>query len=421
MQQETEYALQQHNVRTDRLIQLLVKACDKDQPAVAVLVAASPSQTPVATREPDPVVTLELSPGVSLECVCIPAGPFLMGSDRAKGDQAFDDELPQHSVTLPDFYIGKTPATNAQFEAFVKTSSYKTLAEKEGHSLARNVKDGTWARAPGYTWRTPLGPTSSISERREHPVIHVSWHDAIAFCAWLSQASGRTIALPSEAEWEKAGRGTERRIYPWGDQAPTDKLCNFNNNISETTPVGRYSPAGDCSYGCVDMAAMCGNGCAACGVKTRASPSSHTPTPSGRRNVKIRPPETTSAACCGVVRGSAIHRTSARLSTTGTPVQPLRPAQFSSCVRPCSSRCVIWRRALGDPGSGKTTLLRFLALLYAREQAETRKDVQNTLGLTESGLLRLHQQIVNCSTPVERMHWFTDSALVFGSPALPRH
>lgn len=85
-------------------------------------------------------------------------------------------------------------------------------------------------------------------------MVYVSWSDVRAFCAWLSRETGTPIRLPSEAEWEKAARGPDGRLYPWGDRAPTVDLCNFNANVGDTTPVGRYSPQGDSAYGCADMA-----------------------------------------------------------------------------------------------------------------------------------------------------------------------
>jgi formylglycine-generating enzyme required for sulfatase activity len=85
-------------------------------------------------------------------------------------------------------------------------------------------------------------------------VTCVSWDDATAFCTWLSQASGRTIQLPTEAQWEKAARSADGRIYPWGKEPPDDSRCNFNMNMKDTTPVGKYSPLGDSPYGCTDMA-----------------------------------------------------------------------------------------------------------------------------------------------------------------------
>jgi formylglycine-generating enzyme required for sulfatase activity len=85
-------------------------------------------------------------------------------------------------------------------------------------------------------------------------VRYVSWRDALAYCRWLSERTGLPVTLPSEAEWEKAARGTDGRIYPWGDEDPTAELCNFSGNVGDTTPVGNYSPEGDSPYECADMA-----------------------------------------------------------------------------------------------------------------------------------------------------------------------
>ncbi len=90
----------------------------------------------------------------------------------------------------------------------------------------------------------------------------VSWDDAVAFCSWLTQASSRDIRLPTEAQWEKAARGTNGNLYPWGNQPPDDVRCNFNMNVGDTTPIGTYSPDGDSPYGCADMAGNVWEWCA---------------------------------------------------------------------------------------------------------------------------------------------------------------
>lgn len=186
-----------------------------------------------------------------LDLVHIPAGPFMIGDDR------YDDEEPIHMITLPEYWIGKYPVTNAQFAAFVQSTKHKTAAEKKGSS---DVWDGkAWKDTKGADWQHPTGPESDIKQKADHPVVHVSWHDAQAFCKWLSHASGHKIVLPSEAEWEKAARGSptssnDLRAYPWGNKEPDKTLCNFNENEQGTTPVGKYSPKGDSPYGCVDMA-----------------------------------------------------------------------------------------------------------------------------------------------------------------------
>jgi formylglycine-generating enzyme required for sulfatase activity len=154
----------------------------------------------------------------------VPPGPFLMGSDRGRDSQAFDNELPQHQVTLPGYWIGRYPVTVAQFRAFVEASGHKP-------------QDPDSLKGPG-----------------DHPVLWVPWYDALAFCRWLSERVGIPVTLPSEAEWEKAARGTDGRVYPWGDEPPDGGRCNFGGNVGSTTPVGRYSPRGDSPYGCADMA-----------------------------------------------------------------------------------------------------------------------------------------------------------------------
>jgi len=197
-------------------------------------------------------IRLTLAPGVELELIRIPAGPFLMGSDKAKDKDADSDETPQHRVELGEYWIGKTPLTVAQFAAFVQASGYQTTAEKKGSAWGYTGKE--WETIKGANWRQPRGPQSDVKQKQNHPVTAVSWDDAVAFCEWASLKTGQKISLPSEAEWEKAARGAEGRIWPWGNQPPDNNLCNFNLNIKDTTPVGQYSPGGDSPYGCVDMA-----------------------------------------------------------------------------------------------------------------------------------------------------------------------
>ena len=92
------------------------------------------------------------------------------------------------------------------------------------------------------------------SGKENHPVVSVSWNDAVAFCAWVSQVSGRKVRLPTEAEWEKAARGTDGRLYPWGNTVPDGTRANYGNIASGITEVGEYSPAGDSPYGVADIA-----------------------------------------------------------------------------------------------------------------------------------------------------------------------
>jgi formylglycine-generating enzyme required for sulfatase activity len=201
----------------------------------------------IIARNPNPVVkqaqlpaelqdVLTINKPIQLELVRIPAGEFLMGSDPEIDKDAQKNEQPQHTVSLPDYYIAKTPVTNAQYAAFVQAT---------GHS-----KPNHWKRG-----KIPKG-------KAEHPIAYISWADAAAFCQWLSRETGQTVRLPTEAEWEKAARGTDGRLYPWGNERDKTKLNSYEGGVRDTTPVGRYSPQGDSPYGVADMAGNVWEWCA---------------------------------------------------------------------------------------------------------------------------------------------------------------
>jgi len=193
-----------------------------------------------------------------IEFVRVPVGPFLMGSKEGNS-LAFDNEKPQHTVEMPsEFWIARYPVTNAQFTSFTQATSYRTTAEEQGSAYAYDGKE--WKDTEGANWQHPRGPKSSLKGKENHPVMSVSWLDAMEFCRWLNETyqselpEGWQLRLPTEAEWEKAARGEYGNEWPWGDQEPDEKLCNFDMNIKDTTPVGKYSPQGDSPYGCADMA-----------------------------------------------------------------------------------------------------------------------------------------------------------------------
>ncbi|MEJ2554733.1 MAG: SUMF1/EgtB/PvdO family nonheme iron enzyme [Anaerolineae bacterium] len=162
------------------------------------------------------------------ELILIPASKFRMGSDPSVDKHASNGEQPQHRLYLPDYFIAKAPVTNAQYAAFVEATDHRS----PGRWLGRQLPKG----------------------KEDHPVVSVSWNDVVAYCNWLAEVTGKAYRLPSEAEWEKGARGTDGRIYPWGDEPPDKSRCNFDDKIGDTTPVGRYSPRGDSPYGCADMA-----------------------------------------------------------------------------------------------------------------------------------------------------------------------
>lgn len=165
------------------------------------------------------------------EMIFIPAGEFLMGSDPAEDVLARDDEQPQHRLYLPAYYIAKTPLSNDQYLAFVQATECQ----------------------PPDHWRGGKPPTG----QGDHPVTWITWRDAVAYCDWLADATGRPYSLPSEAEWEKAAswdaETEQKRIYPWGGEWDAARCSTSESDIGNTTPVGAY-PEGASAYGLLDMA-----------------------------------------------------------------------------------------------------------------------------------------------------------------------
>ena len=171
-----------------------------------------------------------------LEFVRIPAGEFTYSYkavEKKKPLGGTKTEYEERKIHLPEFWISKAPVTQAVYQPFDATypRQYPPYAKSD---LAKR-----YYRSKNKRTYPP--------EKAEHPVVRVSWVDAVAFCEWAG------LELPTEGQWEKAARGTDGWIYPWGDNEPTYKLCNFNNTVGGTTPVGHYSPQGDSPYGCVDM------------------------------------------------------------------------------------------------------------------------------------------------------------------------
>jgi len=168
--------------------------------------------------------------------VWVPEGPFIIGGTDA------DWEVPLQVVHLDHgFFIGRTPVTNGEYARFVEATGYVTLAEKEGGWDGKASKF-----VKGFDWRHPEGPGSSAEDRMDHPVVQVSWDDAAAYAEWAG------ARLPAEEEWEKAARGIDGRIYPWGDGFDRARCNSGEDDIDSTTPVGRYSPEGDSPCGCAD-------------------------------------------------------------------------------------------------------------------------------------------------------------------------
>lgn len=252
----------------------------------------SAPSTPGATRDD---AASETAPAPALEpapagMVWVPAGSFRMGSDNPRW--ARPDEQPPHTVRVSGFWMDRTEVTVAQFREFVEATGYLTTAEipPDWEELKKQVPPGTpkpddsvlvaaslvftppsepvslmnvarwWSWVPGADWLHPEGPDSDVSGREDHPVVHVSWDDAVAYAAWAGKR------LPTEAEWEWAARGgLDDPLYPWGDapingSEPALRANTFSgtfphdntlvDGFERTAPVGSFPANG---YGLVDM------------------------------------------------------------------------------------------------------------------------------------------------------------------------
>jgi formylglycine-generating enzyme required for sulfatase activity len=231
-------------------------------------ICCGPSRDTEPIRSNPPESDRGGSPG---EMALIPAGSFGMGTHLGNGYPG-DGETPVHEVLLPAFLMDRYSVTNERFAAFVDATHYVTETEQFGWSfvfeglLPENVRSGRrrvpgtewWLQVMGADWRHPEGPGSGIGRRLDHPVVHVSWNDAQAFCEWTG------TRLPTEAEWEYAARGgLTQQTFPWGNDLNPGGKHRMNvwqgqfpvrnsraDGFLGTAPVGSYLPNG---YGLFNM------------------------------------------------------------------------------------------------------------------------------------------------------------------------
>ena len=242
-----------------------------EQASIATATAVAQRPTTQATHVK--VYTITLASDVEIVFVHVPAGEFTMGSSEAEIDAAlvlcntyrtspctrlqFEDELAQHKVKLDDFWVMQTEVTNALYDLFIKAGGY--------------TQKKFWDEA-GWTWREETSIESPAFWKNEEykalnqPVVGISWYEADAFAKWLSSETGHTFVLPTEAQWEKAARGTDGRIFPWGNLWDgrfvnyCDSRCDrvekdgsTNDGYSLTAPVDTYIE-GESPYGARHMA-----------------------------------------------------------------------------------------------------------------------------------------------------------------------
>lgn len=182
----------------------------------------TPTLTPTSIPIASPVA-LQVNPLDGAEIVLIPAGEFLMGSDQANDPYFWGAEAPEHTVNIDSFWIYRTEVTQRMYSKCVEQEKCPAPL-KINHPVAQQYGN------PRFD---------------DHPVVMITWHAALAYCQWVG---GR---LPTEAEWEKAARGTDGRLFPWGNEPNADGLANYSSD--SPSPVGSY-PAGSSPYGVYDMA-----------------------------------------------------------------------------------------------------------------------------------------------------------------------
>ncbi|OIP07640.1 MAG: hypothetical protein AUK49_14055 [Betaproteobacteria bacterium CG2_30_68_42] len=203
---------------------------------------------------------------VEPETVQVPAGSFVMGSDRAEREAAYrldeaaygarttrtqrwyENERPRQRARIDAFAILAVPVTNAQYATFVRATGHRAPDVSEAEWIRSGLAHA-WAATRRFAWSGGAPPAG----REEHPVVLVDLEDARAYAGWLSAQTGRSWRLPAEVEWEKAARGEDGRRFPWGKRWNARRLNSADAGPFDTVPVGRF-PEGASPFGMLDAA-----------------------------------------------------------------------------------------------------------------------------------------------------------------------